>query len=62
MFYELAKTNTDWKDKINLFVALAPVTRLANSTSGLMVFFSKGAEAIKDALYLVHIYHLLDGW
>lgn len=27
-----------------------------------MVFFSKGADDIKKALYLIGVYHLLDGW
>jgi hypothetical protein len=62
MFYQLAKSNTDWKDKINLFVALAPVTRMANASSELMKFFSTGADDIKNALYAIHIYHILDGW
>lgn len=62
MFYQLAKPNTDWKDKLNLFVALAPVTRMNHSSSELMTFFAKGANDIKEALYLIHVYHLLDGW
>lgn len=62
MFYQLSKPNTDWKDKINLFIALAPVTRLDHSSSDLMTFFAKGADSLRNALYLIHVYHLLDGW
>lgn len=41
MFYQLAKPKNAWSDKLNLFVALAPVTRLDHSKAELMVYFSK---------------------
>lgn len=62
MFYQLAKPNNDWKDKINLFVALAPVTRMAHASSDLINFFSQGSDEIRSVLYAIHIYHILDGW
>ena len=62
MFYELTKPDTYFKEKLNLFVALAPVTRMNHSSSDLMTFFAKGGDQIRDALYLIKVYHLLDGW
>ena len=41
MFYGLAENQDFWKDRLNLYVALAPVTRLDHAKSELMVFFSK---------------------
>lgn len=62
MFYQLAKPGNDWKDKLNLYVALAPVTRLDHSTSQLFVYLAKVGNELRDLLYAIHVYHLLDGW
>lgn len=62
MFYQLAKPGNDWKEKLNLFVALAPVTRLDHSTSEIMVLISWPWKMIRDLFYLFRIYHIFDGW
>ena len=41
MFYALATNNEYWKDKINLFVALAPVVDLASTDSTLIKYAAK---------------------
>lgn len=41
MFYALATNNEFWKDKINLFVALAPVVNLAATDSTLIKYAAK---------------------
>lgn len=47
---------------MNLFVALAPVTRLDHSTSELFVYLSQVGDQMRDILYAIGVYHLLDGW
>jgi len=41
MFYALATNHDFWKNKINLFVALAPVVNLANTDSKMLKFLAK---------------------
>lgn len=62
MFYQLAKPNNNWGNKLNLFIALAPVTRLDHTMSDLFKFFSGDVNKIQDALDLIHVYHALDGF
>ena len=59
MFYALGADPTYWNTKVNLFVALAPVTRLHNTTCELFKVSAKFITPIKDAFYLTHIYSLL---
>lgn len=40
MFYQLAKPGNNWGNKINLFITVAPVTRLDHSTSEILQFLS----------------------
>lgn len=62
MFYQLAKPGNDWKEKLNLYVALAPVTRLDHSTTQMFVYLAKVGDDLRDLLYGIGVYHLLDGW
>lgn len=62
MFYQLAKPDSDWKDRLNLFVALAPVTRLNHSTSEIMALLAWQWKLLKDLIYEFGVYHILDGW
>ena len=41
MFYALATNNDYWKDRINLFIALAPVVNLAATDSTLIRYAGK---------------------
>ena len=41
MFYALATNAEYWKNKINLFVALAPVVNMANTDSKMIRFMAK---------------------
>ena len=41
MFAGLAKQNYYWKDKLNLFIALAPVTKLDYATSTFIQYTAK---------------------
>jgi len=62
MFYQLAKPGNDWKDKLNLFVALAPVTRLDHSPAEIMVILAYPWKLLRDTFYFFGIYHIFDGW
>lgn len=62
MFYQLAKPGNDWKDKLNVFISLAPVTRLADSKSDLFVALAPIAGPVETLMYSLKVYHILDGW
>ena len=61
MFYGLSKNHEYWQDKLNLFVALAPVTQLSNTTSGLFKYGSKAIGLIQTVFNFVNVFHLADG-
>jgi len=46
MYYALAKPNNAWGDKLNLFIALAPVTRVDHTMSDLFKFFSGSTKIV----------------
>ena len=46
MFYALSDDPTYWKKKVNLFVALAPVTMLHDTKSELIHYMSKAIGPI----------------
>lgn len=63
MFYNLAKEDSSyWGERLNLFVALAPVTWIDHTTSKLFADISVMGNIARDALYAAGVYHLLDGW
>ena len=47
LFYALSKNQDLWKEKINLFVALAPVTRLNDSPNELFNNLAKYFESYR---------------
>ena len=59
MFYGLAENQDFWKERLNLYVALAPVTRLDHAKSELIVFFSKFYKEIQSAAKLLHVWDIL---
>ena len=59
MFYGIAKQEEFWKERLNLYVALAPVTRIDHCGSDLFVFLSNVWRLFEDSLYLVHVYSIL---
>lgn len=61
MFYGLAENQDYWKDKLNLYVALAPVTRLDHSKSELMVFFSQFQHLISAVANVLQVWQILGG-
>ena len=58
MFTALAEEFDDVEDKINLFVALAPITHLAGSHDGFWVEVSKIIPVLRDLLNALEIYEL----
>lgn len=51
MFYALAKNEAAFKDKINLFVALAPITRLDHTTNSMLQNWgNNGTEDMKKVM------------
>jgi len=56
MFAALSRNAGYWKGKLNLFVALAPVTSLTHSTSSLLKIAAKFEKPIVDAANLVGLY------
>lgn len=50
LFYALSDQPDFWKERLNLFVALAPVTRLDNTGSDLFLYGSKLENFIRDTL------------
>lgn len=59
MFYGLSHQGDFWKERLNLYVALAPVTNLAHTTSELFVNLSQVEKELQDILYAFHIYSVL---
>lgn len=59
MFYALSVNQDFWKERLNLFVALAPVTNLANTRSDLFKYTAGSINVVAWALNLGHIYEIL---
>jgi lysosomal acid lipase/cholesteryl ester hydrolase len=60
MFYALSKHPDYWKEKMNLFVALAPVTSLHHTTSALFKYGAKAYKLIEAAANTFHIYSIME--
>jgi pimeloyl-ACP methyl ester carboxylesterase len=60
MFYALSAHPHYWKDKINLFVALAPVALMTHSRDLLFTFASNNLELFKFASNTAHVYSILE--
>ena len=58
MFYALAENEDAFKDKLSLFVALGPVTKIANTQSELLKFSSDFYTLLDDTTSLLGIHNL----
>lgn len=61
MFYAISDDEAFWKQRLNLYIALAPVTKLDNCKSAFMQMFSKIQGLIGSSLDFLHVYSLLGG-
>ena len=59
MFYALSKNEDFWAERLNLFVALAPVTRLDHTTSPLFKYFAGLGSPLSKVLNVLGIYNFL---
>lgn len=59
MFYGIADQEDFWKERLNIFIALAPVTRLDHCGSELFVWLSTCWKLFLDSLDLIHVYSIL---
>ena len=59
LFWGLSDQDKKWSERINAFIALAPVTRLTNTKSELFKWVSPLSNTFRDALYVVHVYSIL---
>lgn len=60
MFASLADQNFIWKTKLNLFIALAPVTKLDCATSPLIQYTATYSKYIETTLRFVGIYEFFN--
>ena len=58
MFYALAKDEPFFKDKISIFVALAPVTKITNQKADVVANAANFYKVIDDAAELLHMYEI----
>lgn len=59
MFYGLSDKPEYWESKMNLFVALAPVTQLSHTTCDLFKYLAWSAKYVVDVFDALHIYSIL---
>lgn len=59
MFSALAEGHGDLKDKINIFIALCPITNLGFASAGFMDFGRKWYTTLKNTLSTFSIYEIL---
>ena len=58
MFYALATNPDYWKDKINLYTAFAPVTRLDNTNNKFLIWVSQFQSYFSATLNFAKIWNL----
>lgn len=58
MFQALSVERDYWKERLNSFIALAPVTRLRNSKSTFFHMISPLGNYARDAMYAIGVYSL----
>ena len=58
MFYALSKYGDSMRDKLSLFVALAPVTKITNQKAEIISVAADFYVAIEDAAELMHLYEI----
>jgi hypothetical protein len=59
MFYAMSAQPQFWKERLNLFVALAPVTRLHNTTAVLFKYMAQLEPILRQTTEAFKIYSLL---
>lgn len=63
MFHGLSENMDYFENKINLFVALAPITKIPNTQSNTIQFASSQYRVLYDAIDLVNYWEMLpDNW
>ena len=60
MFYALSAHPDYWQERLNLFVALAPVTSLHNTGSGMLKILSKFETELNAVSSLLHVYSIFE--
>ena len=58
MFYASSAHADYWNEKLGIFIALAPVTNLHNTTSGLLKIGADLGRVLGDAADLIGLYTL----
>ena len=58
MFFALQNDIEYWKNSINIFIALAPVTKLDHTKSELFLYAALLGNLLLDTLYAIHVYSL----
>jgi len=61
MFYAMSKYPEFWEERVNLFVALAPVIRLDHISHGLYYSLNLVREPLHKLTNHLHIYSILGG-
>ena len=59
MFYVLSQNQTFWEERLNLFVALAPVTALWHTQSTLFKYASKIEGTIGETASVLRVWDVL---
>ena len=59
MFYALSAFPDFWESRLNLFVALAPVTALSHCTAALFKYGSRIIGPLQEAFNIAHVYSIL---
>jgi hypothetical protein len=62
MFYALSSKESEWQNRLNLFVALAPVTRTDHTKSTFFKLLAETISVTKFTLETAGVHHLLDGY
>jgi len=60
MFYGLAENEAYYKDKLSIFVALAPVTMIPHTEAEIFKFAADFYDEIDDTLNLLNIHSVLN--
>ena len=58
MFYALSKYGDSMRDKLSLFVALAPVTKITNQKAEIISIAADFYVTVKNAAELMHLYEI----
>jgi hypothetical protein len=62
MFWGLSDQDKEWEKRVNVFIALAPVTRLTNTKSELFKWISPLSNFFRETVYAIHVYEILGSY